>query len=232
MELKFWVLMKFGCGHSHKTSSIEGTNWDIRPPIVKGTHLSYSNVEKSTGWIVLTQICHTLRWMKFNGCGHPHTNVHRFLYKWSPSMPYISGHWDGWNSVVVTPTKRWVLREPIKAWGHHCNGAHASCSIMEKSTRCLDVPSYLHKWPLSMSYVPMDEIQRLWSPPQNIQHWGNRSKHEVKNCNGDTSILYQCGKANMVVRCVIVLTAQLHCGWIETVEGTRFVLRLVQYPCP
>ena len=27
------------------------------------------------------------------------------------------------------------------------------CSNVEKSTRCLDVPSHVHKWPPSMSYI-------------------------------------------------------------------------------
>ena len=38
------------CSHPHKNSSIQGTDRSMRSPIVMETHLSCSNVEKSTGW--------------------------------------------------------------------------------------------------------------------------------------------------------------------------------------
>ena len=44
--------MKFrGCGHPHKTSSIEGTDRSMRSRIVMETHPSCINVEKQTWWL-------------------------------------------------------------------------------------------------------------------------------------------------------------------------------------
>ena len=109
--------------------------------------------------------------MKFIGCGHPHkiwalripirawghqlskslqgailltqmATVY-VIYYWSFRWMKFSGCGHPLKTLSIEGTNR-SMRSPIVM------GTHPSCINVETSTGCLDVQSYLHKWPPSM----------------------------------------------------------------------------------